>query len=209
MKKIMFNDRFGLTEAVLNGSKTQTRRAFTPFAQELIEDCILKGYILGYKDGLLMAADSGYKLMADDFRQSYKVGEVVAIAQSYENALTPERVECATYSVTINQKVTWLWWNDKGYKNKMFVKAELMPHQIRITGVRIERLQDISEEDCIKEGLQPCDLGFYGYSDNKGFARRNFINPKEAYKVLIDEVCGKGTWKSNPFVWVYDFELIK
>ncbi|MEG1587200.1 MAG: hypothetical protein RR346_10015 [Bacteroidales bacterium] len=195
MKKIMFNDRFGLTEAVLNGSKTQTRRAFTPFSQKLIEDCILKGYILGYKDGILMATDSGYKLMADDFRQAYKVGEVVAVAQSYDSIVDKHgTVYAEAYDVPDR---------GAGYFNKMFVCADLMPHQIRITNVRIERLQDISEEDCIKEGA-----GLYGPNEN-GFSRYNAVTAKKTFPVLIDYISGKGTWDSNPFVWVYDFELIK
>ena len=36
----------------------------------------------------------------------------------------------------------------------MFSKAELMPHQIRITDVRCERLQDISDSECLREGVQ-------------------------------------------------------
>lgn len=38
-----------------------------------------------------------------------------------------------------------------GWDNKMFVRAEHMPHRIRITDIRVERLQDISDEDCLRK----------------------------------------------------------
>ena len=41
-----------------------------------------------------------------------------------------------------------------GWNNKMFVRADLMPHRIKITGIKLERLQDISEEDIYKEGFE-------------------------------------------------------
>ena len=34
-------------------------------------------------------------------------------------------------------------------------------------------------------------------------------SPKESYAELIDKVSGKGTWESNPYVFVYDFNLVK
>lgn len=37
----------------------------------------------------------------------------------------------------------------------------------------------------------------------------NFATAKESFACLIDKMSGKGTWESNPYVWVYDFELIK
>lgn len=36
-----------------------------------------------------------------------------------------------------------------------------------------------------------------------------YPDPCEAYSVLIDRISGKGTWDSNPYVFVYDFELVK
>lgn len=85
-----------------------------------------------------------------------------------------------------------------------------MPHAIRITNIRIERLQDISEEDCLKEGiLRGYDVGSdsttYWYH---GLANSSFRTPQEAYASLIDRISGKGTWESNPYVFVYDFDLI-
>ena len=47
---------------------------------------------------------------------------------------------------------------------------------------------------------------FYDFRGNKG---DGFDNPKEAYADLIDKINDKGTWESNPYVFVYDFELVK
>lgn len=94
----------------------------------------------------------------------------------------------------------------------MFVKPELMPHQIRITNVRIERLQDISDDDCLNEGIefdgkaQSFYCGFNASTNSKIWLGST---PRDAYASLIDKVSGKGTWKRNPYVFVYEFELVK
>ena len=75
----------------------------------------------------------------------------------------------------------------------------------------MEKLQDISEEDCLKEGILR-----YGDPFNEGRAEDfSFMNSKvhygtarEAFAALIDKVSGKGTWKANPWVFAYSFELV-
>ncbi len=127
----------------------------------------------------------------------YKVGEVVAVAQAYKDT-------CWTSPV--------LRLKDKpGWSNKMFVYAGLMPHQIRITGVRVERLQDISDEDCLREGiLEDCPGVQYSFPTEIGYCcQYPFSTPRDAFAALIDKVSGKGTWESNPWVFVYEFELVK
>lgn len=103
-----------------------------------------------------------------------------------------------------------------GWKNKMYVKANLMPHRIRITDIRIERLQEISDEDCIAEGIR--EQYFYSGEEEpelEGYSyyawnvlKPLFCTPREAYAALIDQISGKGTWDSNPYVFVYEFEMI-
>lgn len=44
------------------------------------------------------------------------------------------------------------------------------------------------------------------YEGNKD---NGFDTPREAFAALIDKVSGKGTWESNPYVWAYEFELMK
>lgn len=191
MKKIMFNDKYGLTQAVLKGRKTQTRRiAYMPNGFLTFDD----------KDFQLKKLDNGQALLTlcdNEFKTAhYKIGEEVAIAQRYSDIADTHGQELAQLP---------------GWNNKMFVKADLMPHRIRITNIRVERLQDISEEDCLEEGIWRDDnVGLEGVTYwYHGLANSSFRTAKEAYAVLIDKISGKGTWESNPWVFVYDFELIK
>lgn len=192
MKKIMFNDKFGLTKAVLEGRKTQTRRIVTEPYQTLIG---ARRQILISVNKIKDKEKIGKDLteMGSNY-SSYKVGDVVAIAQSYK--------DCAKSAMQ----------DTPGWTNKMFVRADLMPHHIVIERIRIEKLRDISEEDCLAEGIYE-DGGddafmpryFYNY-ENSG--KDGFQKPWLAYADLIERISGKGTWNKNPFVFVYDFSLI-
>lgn len=208
MKKIMFNDRYGLTQAVLEGRKTQTRRiAYTAgrwrdimVRQDL--EGVNKGKACLFGDGILLA------------KSAYKLGETIAIAQKYEDLRKDNEfyrlcgkngipLECIKY--------------EKGCSNKMFVRGDLMPHHIRITNIRVERLQDISEEDCMAEGIRRFGKEYVRFKKEYCYTCQNyavtdfysFSTPREAYAALIDKISGKGTWESNPWVFVYDFELVK
>jgi hypothetical protein len=133
----------------------------------------------------------------------YKVGEVVAIAQNYSDCGNMPDYELDEDGYPIMPKRS-------GFFNKMFVRADLMPHHIRITDIKVERLQDISDEDCLKEGIFKWDAGqkdipFYSFHNAD---IPDYNDPRDAFAELIDKVSGKGTWESNPYVFVYEFELI-
>lgn len=202
MKKIMFNDRYGLTQAVLEGRKTQTRRiAYTAGRMEGLTirqdlEGVNKDRACLFEGGILLA------------KSAYKLGETIAIAQKYDDLVKDDEfyrlcgihgmpLECIKY--------------EKGCTNKMFVRADLMPHHIRITRIRVERLQDISEEDCLAEGIwRVHEVGLEGVTYwYTRLANSPYRTAREAYAALIDKISGKGTWQSNPYVFVYDFELIQ
>lgn len=198
MKKIMFNDRYGLTEAVLRGRKTQTRRVevLTEYGRPKIID-----------NHIVLFNDFGDVIFRKPTR--YKAGEIVAIAQSYKDAgyHISKYIGDKIHIAMANEEPTSV--ATAGWNNKMFVNAELMPHHIRITGIRFERLQDISDADCLKEGILRSKKYAmpYGIPDAKAPNGVFFYysTPREAYSALIDKVSGKGTWASNPYVVVYDF----
>ena len=212
MKKIMFNDKYGLTQAVLEGRKTQTRRMLNPtmFFQRLEtyegwsnED--ISAWKRSCNRRFYEAQGDTLKQILDYALSSsrYKVGETVAIAQSYKDIHAEVLREVGPWDLKKEFR------QSKGYTNKMFVIAERMPHAIRITNIRIERLQDISDEDCLKEGLwRDENVGLEGTTYwYHGLSNSSFRTPQEAYASLIDRISGKGTWASNPYVFVYDFEL--
>lgn len=215
MKKIMFNDRYGLTDAVIEGRKTMTRRLAASkrkyVKMRLWQPCLELEYGL-------------YGCTEDEFWEyiepHYVPGEVVAVAQSYKDlgysdfALDRDPKDVQHVRGTLKQSAGW--------NNKLFVRAEACKHRIRITGIRCERLQDISDEDCMKEGVVGGIIGYYvpgiqckdwskeSYVDTEdGRTWKLFPTPRQAFAALIDKVSGRGTWKSNPWVVVYEFELVK
>mgnify|MGYP002302914092 FL=1 len=204
MQKIMFNDSYGLTQAVIEGRKTMTRRLIPDEFFGLTWDT--RGNTLVYEN------EYGDFI---DVRLSkytrYKDGEIVSVAQNYFSTYDESKWE------------TGIWYNEfadgsditnhAGWINKMFVKAEYMPHQIRITGIHCERLQDISDAECLKEGVRVefarNGSPMYYYFGTKRWREVWFDTPREAFAALIDMVSGRGTWASNPWVVVYEFELVK
>ena len=195
MKKIMFNGRYGLTQAVIDGRKTMTRRIeFDKEFQKMIDDS--DSYY--YDDGYLVFATQDVDI--HHVKTKYKVGEIVAVAQNYSSF----------YNILDNTRQIP---EGAGWNNKMFVRADLMPHQIRITGIKCERLQDISDEDCLKEGINASNSHEIGYGIPWVYefagSKMVYYTPREAFAALIDKVSGRGTWKSNPWVVAYEFDLLK
>ena len=169
MDKIMFNDKYGLTDAVLCRQKTMTHRKSA----------------------------------------RYITGQIVAVAQDYKTILESEYLPSALES----DVCCLVRSNHRGTTNKMFVKGEYMPHHIRILSCKFQHLQDISYEDCLKEGIMPYygpngDDGLHlivGYTFSGGHI---YDNAKEAFAVLMDKLNGKGYWETNPRLFAYEFELI-
>lgn len=206
MKKIMFNDRYGLTQAVLEGRKTQTRRMITHpkrfKGKDVFGFYVYRRVIDGLITEICMYDEDEISIDEGQIFPKYKICEVVAVAQSY--------VDCGNLpDYELDEDGYPIMPTRSGFFNKMFVRAELMPNQIRITNVRVECLQDISDDDCLKEGVRKVvnengiDVQYYVGHD------ACFETPREAFAYLIDKVSGKGTWERNPYVWVYDFELVK
>lgn len=227
MKKIMFNDRFGLTQAVLDGRKTMTRRIMKVPKKFMGEEDLTLEYHQRptenkhFYDCVVCDAD-GYEL--GQMPLPYEVGDVVAIAQRYKDCWdyyqkqwearndssdwhTPDAILGDTVQET------------KGWTNKMFVKPELMPYRVQFYGIKFEHLQDISDEDCLREGIyefhpyidrNPNDkLKSYRFIDKKSKYGYYQLSPaRDCFAVLIDKVCGNGTWESNPWVCAYEFKLV-
>lgn len=209
----MFNDKFDLTQAVLDGRKTMTRRIIKcprTFRGEWvagfnIHRSISDKKIVGFP--CMYDADEREFDMGE-ILPKYKLGEVVAIAQSYrDSGYSPDSLDRHPKDLSVRG----LMKDSAGWNNKMFVKSYACKHHIKITNVKVERLQDISDEDCLKEGI------IHAYTDNDGIKRyhtphtkRGYLSTdvaQQAFAFLIDKVSGKGVFQSNPYVFAYEFVL--
>lgn len=204
MQKIGFNQHYGLHDAVVvTETKTKTRR---------LEKCLDKLYEAEERLGeplviseqqvvneyLVLTKTNAHILY---LKPRYKLGEVIAVAQAYKDVLNelPDRYR---------EMVIGLYSDSKAWTNKLYVRPDLMPHQIEITGIRVERLQDITDKDCIAEGIiNGKAISMYTFTN----AGLQWGNPRLAFSALIDKpgVGGPGTWERNPWVLVYSFKKIK
>lgn len=198
MKKIMFDDHYGLTKAVLEGVKTMTRRIiydFSNYGWGSVIDAFIENGVLYLDTGLPSL------FAPKELQPKYNIGEVVAIAQRYTDIEWRNNPYCEIPDLSFNGQLA----KSKGWKNKMYVRADLMPHRIRITNVRVERIQDISDEDCLREGIYEVPFCEFAWDDNG----KTFKTAREAFAALIKKMAGKKAWDDNPWVFVYSFELIK
>lgn len=188
MKKIMFNDKYGLTQAVLDGRKTMTRR--------IVSEKLLDKWT-DYDDFCNSVSVENTPTTRQYYDEkeffidnsSYKVGEIIAIAQSYKDSgYSPDSLDRHPKDLSVRG----LMKDSAGWNNKMFVKSYACKHHIKITNVKVERLQDISDEDCLKEGI------IHAYTDNNGIKRyhtphtkRGYLSTdvaQQAFAFLIDKV---------------------
>lgn len=165
----------------------------------LMQD-VLRGYKTQTRRIAKMNEDGSVNPRSSRFNRC----EVVALAQSYQEIFDT----VGTASVPQLQEIPL---NHKGWHNKMFVRADIMPHRIEIADYHIERLQDISDEDCMKEGIRYQEFRNTGgtYFFMRGDCLLTAETARDAFQNLINKISGKGTWESNPYVFVYDFRLIR
>lgn len=207
MKGILFKEE--MFHAASERRKTQTRRIVKlPEGAFGFQICkrVLDGAFVG-----IYAYDENERTIKPGTEQEwlikprYKIGETVYLKEPYI-----ESTDGVYYKFDHKDlKMILSYGYEKQWQNKLFMPVRCARNFIKITNVRCERLQDISEENCITEGIY-----FHEEYGTKGFTCDAFPNfaystAKEAYETLWVEINGKSSWNENPPVWVYEFELMK
>jgi len=139
------------------------------------------------------------------FKPRYQVGDEVYVAEGYQiqkaNYKTHRKsgiylADKKPFDVTLTDREFDLWMARKQpfspTSGRFFYKS-LARTFMKIVEVRVERLWDISESDCIAEGVIPKDL--------------LPCSPYEIFATLWKTIHGPGAWKLNPWVWVYSWKL--
>ena len=213
MKGMMFDTDTGLNTAVLDGYKVMTRRLQkipTQVNGVNVESAeIVDNHKFGCVGSYIGLYDINHDLIGKVL-PSYLIGEEVAVQMSYKTAVedTPE-CSVAIMDYTLTRKKPCDYRDHFGYNNKMYVNPKLMPNRIKITNQFCQHLCDISDTDCMKEGIvlnhEANGSEYYTYGS---MSKPHFNTTKEAYRSLINKLSKYDIWTVNPIIFAYEFEVV-
>lgn len=191
-----------MIRALLAGTKTQTRRAVKPRQCPDIGCELAAGEIAG-EIGKTLYRLSPYGAPGDRLwvRETW--------ARDSEDGALFYRADVGTG----NEADDWQHNIDVGASGYRWRPSIHMPRAasritLEITGVRVERLLDISQKDCIAEGIESVDAGVwrdYGFPEP---CVDGFATPRKSYLSLWEQINGPGSWYANPWVWVVEFRRV-
>lgn len=194
-KPILFSTE--MVQAILAGRKTQTRRIIKPQPEQ--SNVILDGI----KQNVFMLKDCAtpngwlqHKL------HDFKIGDILWVRETFVSI------------IHLDGSIQYYYKAGKNWAFKIFWKPSIhMPKEaarifLEVSNVRVERLQDISEDDAIAEGIERVSIAPFVHRFKNYLCNNKFIGPKESFKTLWMKINGIDSWKANPWVWVYEFKQV-
>jgi len=199
-----------MVKALLAGTKTQTRRLVKP--QPIVDTD--SGYVYDGKHKTCYKNDCHHPDWRIAFAKEHspvKVGDIIwgreTFIPNWEGGYKPYYKASIHPFVENNLKENGINW-----KPSLFMPKEACRLWLKVINVRIEALQEISEEDAIKEGIlcKWINLTTQTFTalDYRTNNMRFDFTAKDSYKSLWDKINGIDDWVKNPFVWVYEFEVL-
>ncbi|GAV24790.1 hypothetical protein ciss_07230 [Carboxydothermus islandicus] len=207
-----------MVRAILEGRKTQTRRVIKPqppnyvdkiYGPEIYEPAIIN------KDGELVPGKPVYGVYDEWGEWGVKCpygqpGDILWVRETWIKDAAGYHYR-ANFNPGMEETVkpTLRW------RPSIHMPREASRLFLRVKNVRVERLQDISEQDAIAEGIEwteegPLHAHYLDKNICKTGAWLNFTTAREAFASLWDSINAKNGygWDVNPWVWVIEFELV-
>lgn len=198
-----------MVRALLAGRKTQTRRLIEPESGSDIR----AGDIL-----ISWPADS-FVRQAARFHPRIRVGDRLWVKEAWRtlhasDCLAPRNLAPDISKITYeadpeNRNPLWAFGK---LRPLMFMPRWASRITLIVTDVRVQRLQDISEEDAIAEGIEGDPVNAWRCYAPEPKNQTHWADPRESYRTLWDSINGdrRGcTWKDNPWVAAYSFRVVK
>lgn len=193
-----------MVNAILDGRKTQTRRVIKqqPSANAVIRKSKGDSSIFTIEEKV------GFGLKMSFIECPYgKAGAQLWVKEDCYIMDCKGRGNCHT-EVVFNKSDCDELSTPLAFWNKTL--ADHMPRwcsriQLEITDIRVERLNDISEQDAKAEGVEP----YRGIDYDSGGNKYEEIDYKEGFENLWESINGEGSWEENPWVWVVEFKVLK
>jgi hypothetical protein len=184
-----------MVKALLEGRKTQTRR--------IVKFKYLPEIGGAYGETVMIYGKTGQHYMPCPYGS---IGDILWVRETWLifNGMYGYKAE-----VTSEEAKKYKW------KPSIFMPKKACRLKLKITNIRVERLQEITEDDAIAEGIEwglhmilnrPRFRNYYSYPKDGGAW---YHDPRDSYKSLWESINGKGSWEKNPWVWVIEFKRIQ
>lgn len=210
-KPILFSTE--MVQAILAGRKTQTRRVCKTSPEANIMGFYVKRRLW---DSSIEENPNPIGHIAKfnwgEVKSKYTEGDIIWVRETFQKL---ESVK--------HKEIDFLYKADVEYHNyfnsdlvvwspSIYMPKEAARIFLKVTNVRVERLQDISEEDAVAEGIfpDPGNLNFNGSRFKQNQTETFIMFARETFRSLWQSInAKKHPWESNPWVWVYEFERIE
>lgn len=194
-----------MVNAILNGTKTQTRRQIKPQPKIMTDN-----HHFNFKDKRYLIPDE-----LKQFNPYGMPGDVLWVRETWQETtwMHPSDENYGyIYKASDNGK-EWANTEDFKWKSSIFMPRSACRLFLEITSIRVERLQYISEPDAIAEGvgrwteerLKSKPIRYQVY-DNEDPEALYTSDPIDSFKGLWESI--NANWETNPWVWVVDFKPV-
>lgn len=224
-----------MVKAIMDGSKTQTRRIIKPQPKHMNLEC--DGSFIFFNDGW-GCPDCGGGHFDNSLKPKAQIDDVFWVRETFCEAGSFASDEFANseviafktkeaffyedntpyWGLTGKKLDTEYWnWDKLKWKPSIFMPKAVCRTFLKVTNVRIETLHDISEEDAKAEGVISIKahnddsriLGYHDYMVKPKEGFNTLFSAKKSFFSLWESINGKASLDANPFTWVYDFEPIE
>ncbi|MGJ7064831.1 hypothetical protein ABM016_05960 [Morganella morganii] len=212
---IIFNA--DMVRAILDGRKTQTRRIMKP--QPTPCDYIdWRGNARGghvwpsnifrtmlHVEGELQNGDGGWKGLVGDACPFGDIDDRLWVREAFQVGLCTEST--IAYKATHKPSDLEEGWHEKiKWRPSIHMPRWASRILLEITGVRVERLQDINEEDAVAEGVAPLHGGYWKHYQPDWTQHQ--LSARGSFVTLWNSINGVDAWYKNPWVWVIEFRRV-
>ena len=209
-----------MVQALLNGTKTQTRR-LVKFPSDYYGGEVYPNGTWGLK--YETKDDCGSEIIKRVYPK-FNIGDIIWVRETYCDGLIVDRGGNETpkilYKATYNNEFE-IYDHDGElmeikWKPSLFMPKEACRLWLKVTNVRAEKLNEITETDAVNEGvgrrivktsIGQTYIGYENYNKMQADDVHYYRNPAFSFESLWEKINGKGSWNINPWVFVYDFEV--
>ncbi|MCE5227199.1 MAG: hypothetical protein LLG05_15250, partial [Porphyromonadaceae bacterium] len=146
-----------------------------------------------------------------------ETGDILGVERRVIHSINPRSGAIIPYFYLYKASSDFYEIDHREWKPSIFMPREACRIRLLVKDVRVERLQDITEEDAIAEGIEREGDGFKAYQKIHSGPHKGESHPwncipnghaRTSYQDLWESINGEGSWEKNPYVWVIKFKRI-